>query len=112
VNSGRLRPLAVTSPRRLAAMPNVPTLAEAGVGGFQMKEWEGLVAPAGTPPEIIAKWNRELARIIALPDVVERLAELGMTPAEPNAPQQFGALVRDELQHWTRFVKDSGIKAS
>jgi tripartite-type tricarboxylate transporter receptor subunit TctC len=111
VKAGKLRALAVTSPSRLAALPEVPTLAEAGITGFDMKEWEGIVAPAGTPPEIIAQWNRELTRIMALPEVRERIAALGMVPAAPNSADEFAALVRSELQTWTRFVKTTGIKA-
>jgi tripartite-type tricarboxylate transporter receptor subunit TctC len=111
VKSGKLRALAVTSPTRLPALPDVPTLAEAGVRGFEMKEWEGIVAPAGTPRTIIEQWNRELARIMAMPDVRERIGELGMVPSEPNSPEAFTALVRGELEHWTRFVKLAGIKA-
>jgi tripartite-type tricarboxylate transporter receptor subunit TctC len=111
VKAGRLRALAVTSPARLAALPEVPTLAEAGITGFDMKEWEGIVAPAGTPPEIIAQWNRELTRIMALPEVRERIAALGMVPAAANSADEFTALVRSELQTWTRFVRTTGIKA-
>lgn len=111
VKAGKLRALAVTSPNRMAALPGVPTLAEGGVTGFDMKEWEGIVAPAGTPRAIVEQWNRELARVMALPDVREKLADLGMEPAAANSPDEFGALVRDQLQSWTRFVKSAGLKA-
>ena len=111
VKAGRLRALAVTSPTRLAAMPEVPTLAETGVTGFDMKEWEGMVAPAGTPPEIVSLWHRELTRIMALPEVRERIASLGMVSAAANSPAEFAGLIRQELQTWTQFVKTSGIKA-
>ena len=111
VKAGKLRALAVTSPTRLAALPDVPTLVEGGITGFDMKEWEGIVAPAGTSPEIVAQWSRELGRIMAQPELRERIAALGMVPAAPNSPDEFGALVRSELQAWTRFVKASGIKA-
>lgn len=110
VRGGKLRALAVTSPTRLAALPEVPTLIESGISGFEMKEWEGIVAPAGTPRAIIDKWSQELARIMALPEIRERVGELGMTPAAPNSPAEFSALVRGELDHWNRFVKTSGIK--
>lgn len=111
VKAGKLRALAVTSPNRMAALPGVPTLAEGGVTGFDMKEWEGIVAPAGTPRAIVEQWNRELARVMALPDVREKLADLGMEPAAANSPDEFGALVREQLQSWTRFVKSAGLKA-
>lgn len=112
VRAGKLRALAVTSPERLPALSSVPTLAEAGVGGFEMKEWEGLVAPAGTPPQIIASWNRELNRIMALPEIRERIGELGMTAAAANTPEQFATLVSGELQHWTKFVETAKLKVN
>ena len=85
-------------------------MAESGVPGFDLKEWEGIVAPSGTPRDIIAKWNEELSRIMLLPQVRDKLSELGMEAAPPNSPDQFASLVRSELQHWTRFVKTSGLK--
>lgn len=110
VRAGKLRALAVTSPTRLSALPSVPTMAESGIAGFDMKEWEGIVAPAGTPRDIIAKWNQELTRIMALPEIRERLSELGMEAAPANTPEQFSSLVRDDLQRWARFVKVTGLK--
>jgi tripartite-type tricarboxylate transporter receptor subunit TctC len=111
VNAGKLRALAVTSPTRLSALPSVPTMAESGVPGFDLKEWEGIVAPAGTPREIVAKWNEELVRIMRLPAVRDRLSDLGMEAAPPNSSDQFASLVHGELQRWTRFVKATGLKA-
>jgi tripartite-type tricarboxylate transporter receptor subunit TctC len=111
VNAGKLRALAVTSPNRLSALPSVPTMAEGGVPGFDLKEWEGIVAPAGTPRDIVAKWNEELARIMRLPAVRDRLSDLGMEAAPPNSAEQFASLVHGELQRWTRFVKATGLKA-
>ncbi|RZI64426.1 MAG: tripartite tricarboxylate transporter substrate binding protein [Variovorax sp.] len=111
VNAGKLRALAVTSPDRLSALPSVPTMGESGVPGFDLKEWEGIVAPAGTPRDIVAKWNDELSRIMRLPTVRDRLSDLGMEAAPPNSSDQFGSLVQGELQRWTRFVKATGLKA-
>jgi tripartite-type tricarboxylate transporter receptor subunit TctC len=111
VNAGKLRAVAVTSPTRLAALPSVPTMAESGIAGFDMKEWEGIVAPAGTPRDIVAKWNQELTRIMQLPQIRDKLSELGMEAAAPNSPDQFTALMRSELQRWTQFVKTTGLKA-
>ena len=111
VNAGKLRALAVTSPDRLPALPSVPTMAESGVPGFDLKEWEGIVAPAGTPRDIVAKWNEELIRIMRLPAVRDRLSDLGMEAAPPNSSDQFGSLVQGELQRWARFVKTTGLKA-
>jgi tripartite-type tricarboxylate transporter receptor subunit TctC len=112
VGSGKLRALAVTSPERLAAMPGVPTMGEGGVRGFEMKEWEGLVAPAGTPEPIIEKWNQELARIMAMPDVRSRIGELGMTAAQSKPSEEFASLIRSELKYWTRFVESNSIRAN
>jgi tripartite-type tricarboxylate transporter receptor subunit TctC len=110
IRAGRLRPLVVTSPQRLAALPEVPTMAEAGVTGWDVREWQGIAAPAGTPVEIVARWNAELARTMADPAVRERLAALGMDVAEPNSPQAFGGLVKSELGRWSGMVKTLGLK--
>jgi tripartite-type tricarboxylate transporter receptor subunit TctC len=110
IQAGRLRPLVVTSPTRLPALPDVPTMAQAGIAGFDVKEWQGLVAPAGTPPEIVTRWNAALAQAMATPEVRERLAALGMEPAAPNTPEQFGTLVRGELVRWSGLVRDLKLK--
>ena len=110
VRGGKLRALAVTSPQRLAALPEVQTLAEAGMPGLELREWEGLVAPAGTPKSIIDKWNAELFRVLGTQEARLRLAELGMTVAASNAPDEFGALIRSELKNWGQFVRSAGIR--
>ena len=110
IKAERLRALAVTSPERLSAMPSVPTVREAGVQGLELKEWEGFVAPAGTPKPLIAKWNQDVAQVLAQPEVRARLAELGMTVAERNRPEDFGGLIRKELDHWGGFVRSLGLK--
>lgn len=110
IRAGRLRPLVVTSPQRLAALPEVPTMAEAGITGWDVREWQGVAAPAGTPAEIVARWNAELAKVMAEPSVRERLAALGMDVASPNSPQEFNALVRSELGRWSGMVKTLGLK--
>lgn len=112
IKAERLRALAVTSPERLSAMPNVPTLKEAGVQGLELKEWEGFVAPAGTPKALIAKWNQDVFQVLAQTDVRTRLSELGMSVAERNKPEEFGGLVRKELEHWGGFVRSRGLKPS
>ena len=112
VESGKLRALAVTSPQRMAALPSVPTLGEAGMQGMELREWEGMVAPAGTPAAIVEQWNRDLFRVMASVDVHARLAQVGMTVAAPNTSREFEALVRSELDHWGRFVKAKGLRAS
>lgn len=112
IKAERLRALAVTSPERLSAMPNVPTLKEAGVQILELKEWEGFVAPAGTPKALIAKWNQDVFQVLAQTEVRTRLSELGMTVAERNKPEEFGGLVRKELEHWGGFVRSRGLKPS
>lgn len=112
IKAEKLRALAVTSPERLSAMPSVPTVREAGVQGLELKEWEGFVAPAGTPKAIVAKWNQDLFQVLAQPEVRARLAELGMTVADRHRPEDFGGLIRRELEHWGGFVRARGLKAS
>ncbi|MFN9775155.1 MAG: Bug family tripartite tricarboxylate transporter substrate binding protein [Burkholderiales bacterium] len=110
VRAGRLRPLVVTSPQRLAALPDVPTMAEAGVTGWDVREWQGVAAPAGTPPELVGRWNAELAKSMADPGVRERLAALGMNVAAPNTAQEFAGLVKAELGRWSAMVKTLELK--
>lgn len=110
VRAGKLRALAVTSPQRLAALPGVPTLAESGLGDIELREWEGLVAPAGTPRAIIEQWNQALFQVLADPTLRGKLADLGMSVAQPNRPEEFATLIRQELTHWGKFVKSSGLK--
>lgn len=110
VKAGKLRAIAVTSPQRLGALPGVPTLAEGGLGDIELREWEGVVAPAGTPRAIIDAWNQELFTVLAAPELRARLADLGMSVAAPNRPDEFAGLIRRELQHWGKFVKTAGLR--
>jgi tripartite-type tricarboxylate transporter receptor subunit TctC len=108
VKSGRLRALAVSSTRRLSTLPDLPTIAEAGVPGYEALGWFGLMVPAGTPGEIVNRLNREVNRILTLPDVRERLLELGADPAG-TTPVQFGEFIRRENAKWAKFVQEQGI---
>lgn len=110
VRAGKLRAIAVTSPQRLPALPGVPTLAESGLGDIELREWEGLVAPAGTPRAIIEQWNQALFQVLADPALRTKLADLGMSVAQPNRPDEFAQLIRQELAHWGKFVRASGLK--
>lgn len=110
VRAGKLRAIAVTSPQRLTALPGVPTLAESGLGDIELREWEGLVAPAGTPRAIIDQWNQALFQVLSDPALRSKLADLGMSVAQPNRPEDFAQLIRQELVHWGKFVKASGLK--
>jgi len=108
VRSGKVRALAVASPTRLTAAPEIPTAAEAGVDGFEASTWFGLMTRRGTPPAVIQKINQGVLAAMKDPEVLSRLATLG---AEPNSlsPQQFQKFVDDEFTMWTRVVKEAGI---
>jgi len=109
VAGGRLRPLAVTSPKRLAAFPDVPTVAESGYPGFEAATWSGLVAPAGTPKSIIDKLNAAANKALATTEMKTRLAEEGSTPLG-GTPQQFAGYIKSENAKWGAAVRDAGIK--
>ena len=109
VRSGRLRALAVSSPQRVAALPDVPTVAESGYPGFEADQWYGVVAPAGTPPAIVARLNTEINKALALPDVAQQLAVEGATPM-PGTPQAYGALIAREIPRWAEVVKAGNVK--
>lgn len=110
VGSGRVRILAVTSAKREAALPNVPTFAESGVPGYEVTSWFGLFAPAKTPPEVIARLHADVARIVAQPETVKHFDAAGLAPAS-STPAQFTEFIRREIDKWTRVVKAAGIKA-
>jgi tripartite-type tricarboxylate transporter receptor subunit TctC len=109
VKSGRLRALAVSSPQRLAALPDVPTVAESGYPGFEADQWYGLVAPAGTPAAVVSKINAEVNKALALPEVAQQLAAEGATPM-PSTPQAFGDLIKREIPRWAEVVKAGNVK--
>lgn len=110
LKSGKLRPLAAATPTRFPAYPEVPTMAEVGYPGFDVRDWNGIVAPAGTPREIIARLASEVRGATADPLVKERLAAISMEPALDSSPEQFGALIRAELERWAKFVRDTGMR--
>jgi len=109
VTSGRLRPLAVTSPQRLANFPDVPTVAELGYPGFEAATWSGLVAPAGTPPAIVQRLNAEANKALGTSEMKAKLHEDGSTPLG-GTPQQFAEFIRKEHAKWGAAVRDAGIK--
>ena len=110
IKSGKFRVLATTGTRPIAALPGLPTLAaEAGLPGFDVVIWQGLVAPAGTPSDIIAKLYQEILRIYALPDVKERIAAAGLDPVT-STPAEFTAFIRSESERWTKVIKEAGIR--
>jgi tripartite-type tricarboxylate transporter receptor subunit TctC len=109
VNAGRLRALAVTSLTRLEALPQVPTLDEAGVRGFDASGWYGVVAPAGTPQAIVARLNAEVGRAMQTPELRARLDSEGALPA-PGTPEEFAAFIRAEIARWDAVLKRAGIQ--
>lgn len=109
IKAGRLRALATTGERRSPSLPDLPTVAEAGVPGFETSGWVGLLAPAGTPKRIIAKLHGELARILSLPDVKERLAVLDLESVG-SAPEEFATFIKKDIVKWAKVVKESGAK--
>jgi tripartite-type tricarboxylate transporter receptor subunit TctC len=109
VRAGKLRALAVTTAKRSPLVPELPTMAEAGLKDFDIATWFGLLAPAGTPQPVIAKWNAEVSRILAAPDMRERLALQG-AEAAPTTPEQFARFIAAEVPKYARIVKASGAK--
>ena len=109
LQSGKLRALAVANPTRLSRLPDVPTTAEAGLPDYMLASWFGLAAPAGTPREIIDRVNAEARKALGGADVREALAKLGLEPGG-NSPQEYAAMIADELARWRQAVKAAAIK--
>lgn len=110
VTSRRLRAVAVTSPERLPQLPDVPTVNESGLPGYEVIAWNGFVFPAGTPTELVKKVNEDIGRILSMKDVKERLAADGWDPW-PISPEVFGEFIRAELKKWGKVVRESGARA-
>ena len=109
IKSGRLRPIAVTSAKRSPAAPDIPTIAESGLPGYEATSWYGILAPARTPREIVARLHEVLVSIIGSPDMKDKLAAQGLDPVG-NTPQQFAAVIKSEISKWAKVVKASGAK--
>lgn len=110
IKADRLRALAVTTTRRSSVLPEVPTMQEAGVAGYETSTWGGLLAPAGTPKATVAKLNAEVNKILAMPDVRKTLQDNGIEPGS-GTPQQFGDFIGTEMVKWSKVAKDAGIQA-
>ncbi len=110
VKDGKLRALAVTNAKRSPATPELPTIDEIALPGFEANTWHGVVVPAGTPAAVVARLNREIVAILHLPDVVERLSVQGAEPVG-STPEEFAAYIRSETVKWAKVVRDSGAKA-
>ena len=107
--AGRLRALAVTTLKRWQGAPDIPTMSEAGLAGFEVNSWYGLLAPAGTPREIIQRLNAEVGRALREPDARERLYTIGAEPMN-GTPEEFGAYIASEMAKWAKVIKAAGIK--
>jgi tripartite-type tricarboxylate transporter receptor subunit TctC len=110
IKDGKLRGLAVLSVRRAPALPDVPTNAEAGIPDLESDTLTGIVAPAGTPKDVIDRWRDDIAKAVATAEVKERLETLGFAPV-PNTPDEFGARIRSEIAKWSKVVHDANIRA-
>ena len=109
IRGGRLRPLGITSLKRSAAAPEIPTVAESGLPGFESVQWYGAAAPAQTPKEIVARLHAEMVRVLQVPEVKERFVADGTDPVG-NSPEEFGRYIRDEIVKWTKVARDAGMK--
>jgi tripartite-type tricarboxylate transporter receptor subunit TctC len=110
IKAGKIKGIAVTTIKRSALMPSIPTISESGLPGFDANNWYGLLAPAKTPRAIVMRLNAEVAKVLKLPDVKEFLFNQGLDPA-PGTPEQFGAYIKSEIAKWAKVVKDSGARA-
>jgi tripartite-type tricarboxylate transporter receptor subunit TctC len=111
VTDGRLRALAVTSLERLKSTPDIPTVAESGIPGFEASIWYGFLAPAGTPKDIISKINKDIAIALQAPEVRKGLEDLGMEIVT-SMPEDFGKMLRSELEKWSKVIRAAGVKAN
>jgi tripartite-type tricarboxylate transporter receptor subunit TctC len=109
IKNGKLRPLAVTSAKRVDDLPNVPTINESGYKGFDAVTWFGLLAPAGTPKDVVAKLNAEFNKALQNPELRKKLGDEGADPGG-GTPEQFAALIKEDIPRWGKVVKDSGAK--
>jgi tripartite-type tricarboxylate transporter receptor subunit TctC len=110
VKAGKLRALGMSGARRSSFAPDIPTIAESGVPGYEVAVWFGLVAPAGTPRDVVMKLNAEVLRILAMPDVRERFQSQGVEPVG-STPEQFGEHIKGQMVKWAKVVKDAGVQA-
>jgi len=110
IRGGKLRPLAVSSPKRMPALPDVPTVAESGYPGFDADQWYGIVAPAGLPAPLVALYNSEINKALASPEVAHALAIEGAEPT-PTTPQAFAQLIASEIPRWGQVIKRGNVKA-
>ena len=109
IKGGKVRAMAITNSKRYPLMPELPTVAEAGIPGFAVNNWTGVFVPAATPPAVVTRLNAEFVKVLAMPDVKKRLMDNGID-AVSNTPQQFAAYIRDETAKWAAVIKDANVK--
>jgi tripartite-type tricarboxylate transporter receptor subunit TctC len=109
VADGKMRLLATSGPKRFPAMPDVPTVGEAGVAGYEVTSWNGVFAPKGTRPEVIAILNKALTEVLALPDIQARFLDLGVV-AKPSTPDELMALLKADVAKWADVIEKAGIE--
>ena len=109
IQAGRLRGIAVSRAQRNPALPDVPTVAEAGVPGYEAIEWNGVMVPAGTPPAVVRRIHQSLSKVLAAPAMKERIVGVGAEPVG-SSPEEFGAFLKSEFTAWARVIKEVGIK--
>jgi tripartite-type tricarboxylate transporter receptor subunit TctC len=109
VKAGKLKALAVLDAQRYAKMPDVPTTTELGFPDLVMATWFGIAMPAGTPEPVVAKVNAEIMKVLASPEVVAKLKQIGVDPATANTPAQFAAFMRDDLARWKKTAAAAGV---
>jgi tripartite-type tricarboxylate transporter receptor subunit TctC len=109
--AGKVRALAINIDKRAPQLPDVPTIAEAAVPGYNYQSWFGMMAPAGTPPAVLTKISQDIAQVLKMPDVVEKLTTFGSIPA-PNTPAQFDAIIKSDTERYGKVLKDAGVAAN
>jgi tripartite-type tricarboxylate transporter receptor subunit TctC len=110
IKAGRLRALAVVAPQRSSALPEVPTVAEAGLADFEVTTWYGVLVPAGTPRPVVARLNAELVKAMHAPEMQEKLAAMGTDPLT-STPEEFAAYIKSEIAKWGDVIRKAGVKA-
>ena len=111
IKAGKIRPIAVTTAKRSALVPDLPTVAEAGLPGFEANNWNGFMVPAGTPRPIINRLNKDITAALLLPDIKDFLFKQGLDAA-PGTPEEFGAYVKSEMAKWAKVIKAAGVKVN
>jgi tripartite-type tricarboxylate transporter receptor subunit TctC len=110
VRAGKLKALGVSTSKRFPALPDVPTIAESGIADYEVLQWWGIVAPKGTPKKILADVRGQIAKILQMPEVQERLAAMGAEPGG-GSPEQFDALIRSEIVKWGKVIEAAAVTA-